>query len=77
MGLRNLILSLVSRRIAADMEAESRQWILQCKQCGEETSVWDAGGLRWKGKGKAFKLMYCRPCGRSTWHTTSYRSGPS
>ena len=35
MGLRNLILKIVPDRMAASMEAESREWMMRCLQCNK------------------------------------------
>ena len=67
--------AIVPRRWAEDMEAESRSWMLHCKVCGLERSVWEMGGVRWKAAGRPSRLMHCSQCGRSTWHTL-YRRQP-
>jgi translation initiation factor 2 beta subunit (eIF-2beta)/eIF-5 len=38
--------AILPRKLAEDMEAESRSWFLRCEECGAERSVWDAGGIR-------------------------------
>ena len=73
MGLvRNIVLRCVPKRLAADMEAESRAWKLRCP-CGRETSFWDIGGIRYKtvSVGKRV-LIGCPQCGL-TWHSV-YKS---
>jgi ribosomal protein L37E len=72
--IRRFILWLFGRRLAAEIETESRQWIMRCRQCGEEISVWDAGGIRWKAKGSPTRRMRCRSCGQATWHTVTFRA---
>jgi hypothetical protein len=67
--------AIVPRRWAEDMEAESRSWMLHCKVCGLERSIWEMGGVRWKATGHPSRLMHCPRCGRSTWHTL-YRRQP-
>lgn len=54
-------------RWAAAIEAESREWVLQCP-CGHEVSVWEAGGIRYKARGNPRKLRTCPQCGQRTWH---------
>jgi hypothetical protein len=46
------------------IEAESRTWMMQCPNCGFETSVWEAGGMRYKGLGSVYRLGRCRVCGK-------------
>lgn len=67
MWLRNLILKIIPDRMAASMEAESREWMMRCRTCGWERSVWDAGGLRWKAKGKPRTRMRCLQCNKNRW----------
>ena len=49
------IQQVISRRVpaawAASMEAESRTWMVRCRSCGFERSLWELGGIRWKRKG--------------------------
>lgn len=76
--LRKLIISIVPTRWAQAMEAESRAWRMRCP-CGEETSIWEMGGIRYKAAGSPRRLYRCPRCGL-TWHTLykrSAESGPS
>jgi hypothetical protein len=76
MGLfRSLILRFVSEETAAAMEAESREWILGCKECPREISVWDLGGIRYKAKGTRTFRARCPQCGRRTSHRMQRRPG--
>ena len=59
--LRKLI-SMISPRLASSMEAESRQWMMQCPGCGHEVSVWDSGGIRYKASGTVWRLGRCSQC---------------
>lgn len=45
------------------VEAESRRWMMQCRKCGFEISVWEAGGMRYKGRGTVYRLGRCGGCG--------------
>jgi ribosomal protein S27E len=67
--IQNLLTSILPRRWAEEMEAESRTWMLRCKDCDSERSVWEAGGVRWKAAGRPSRLVHCPRCGRITWHT--------
>jgi hypothetical protein len=39
--LQRTLTAIVPRRWAEGMEAESRSWMLHCKVCGLERSVWE------------------------------------
>lgn len=74
--LQRLILTFVSERTARDMEAHSRAWKLVCSACGGSTSVWDAGGIRWKATrgSKTFTWIRCSACGQRTRHRLAHES---
>ncbi len=67
-ALRRLLISLLPRSWAADMEAESRTWMVQCPKCGYERSTWDMGGVRWKAAGNPRRYLRCPGCGQASWH---------
>ncbi len=54
---------------AADMEADTRTWSMRCDTCGHAESLWDRGGIRWKGGGRSWTLAPCSTCGRKTRHS--------
>lgn len=62
--------SLLPGSWAQSMEAESRQWMMRCKECNFEQSVWDLGGIRWKAAGNPSRKLLCQNCKHLTWHTT-------
>lgn len=72
---QRLILAFVSDATARDMEAHSRAWKLVCSACGGMTSIWDAGGVRWKAKGKSttMTIIRCSTCGKRTTHRLEHR----
>lgn len=47
------------------MKAESQTWIMHCPNCGQQTSVWDAGGLRYMAKGEPSGAAVVRAAARS------------
>jgi hypothetical protein len=65
---QELVGKLVPRSWAAAMEAESREWMVHCRTCGAEQSVWDLGGVRWKAKGTKWTFRRCPECGKRGWH---------
>ena len=54
--------------VAASMEVHSRQWQVRCLPCGYERSLWDIGGVRWKGSGTSYTWGRCPRCGKRGWH---------
>jgi ribosomal protein S14 len=76
--MRDLLVRFYPRSWAAAMEAESREWMVRCRTCGAERSVWELGGVRWKAKRKSRTWMYrrCPDCGRWRWHDV-YRRKPT
>jgi hypothetical protein len=69
MSFRNLILAIVSKKTATSMEEESRRWIATCRHCGQETSIWDLGGIRYGASGKSSTRIRCRGCDEVGWQT--------
>ena len=43
------------------MMEESKQWKFTC-QCGEESSIWDVGGIRYKASGNPKIRLKCPHC---------------
>lgn len=72
MRLRDFILAWLPPAVAAELERESRSWIMTCS-AGHEQSVWDAGGLRYRAAGKPIKTAWCPQCGAWRAHTLDYR----
>lgn len=72
MRLRDFILAWLPPAVAAELERESRSWIMTCS-AGHERSVWEAGGLRYRARGKPIKLAWCPQCGGWRAHTLAYR----
>lgn len=44
--IQKIITSLFPREISKKIEAESKQWFMECPKCGKCVSYWEAGGLR-------------------------------
>ena len=65
--MQSLITSLLPQKWAEAIEAESRAWMMQCP-CGNEISVWCAGGIRYKAAGNPRRLYRCPACGERTMH---------
>lgn len=61
--VQRLITGLLPRKWAAAIEADSRAWVMTCQTCGYETSVWDAGGIRFAAAGHPVRRFRCPNCG--------------
>lgn len=72
--MRDLLVRAMPRSWAAAMEAESREWMVRCRTCGTERSIWELGGVRWKKTGKTWMLRRCPGCGRWRWHAVVRRA---
>lgn len=72
---QRLITRLLPGR-AAEIERQSREWLVICPSCGRERSYWDLGGVRYKAKsaGKVMR-MRCDCCGRTGLHRVEHRPG--
>ena len=64
--LQRMITSVVPRKWAQAMEADSRKWVMRC-QCGVETSIWDMGGIRYRAAGSPWTRGRCATCGKTIW----------
>ena len=56
------------------MEAESREWMVRCRSCGFERSIWALGGVRWKAAGTKWTWGRCPNCGKRGWHKVYWRA---
>ena len=66
-SIQKFFTTILPRAWAEDMQAESERWMMRC-ECGFERSIWEWGGIRWKGRGEPRRLMRCSSCGKRTWH---------
>lgn len=74
-GTKRLFSRLLSPAGAVKMEAESRTWIVHCPKCGYDRSIWDMGGLIYKGAGTRYWRMRCPHCGQTSWHKVYWPEG--
>ena len=65
--LQRFLKAVMPPKWFAAAAAESRTWMIRCR-CGAERSVWDAGGIRWKGAGRPRTYARCAACGKRSWH---------
>ena len=72
--VQKLFVKILPKRWAEDMEAHSRSWMIRCRTCGSERSVWDIGGIRWRAVGSSATLMRCQNCGQVRLHTIYRKS---
>ena len=52
-----------AKLLGPDVEKESREWMMECPECGHADSVWERGGIRYKASGTKHVLAKCRGCG--------------
>lgn len=69
--IRKIVIALVPRKTAGRIEAESRRWFFHCEICGNEQSIWDAGGIRAGAKGTPRIRRSCSACGQKSWQRLS------
>ena len=61
--VQRLVLRFAGSR-AADIERESRSWLVTCPHCGHQRSYWDLGGVRYKASSAGKKIgSTCPDCG--------------
>ena len=65
---QRLVGRLARRSWSASMETESRAWMVRCRTCGFERSIWELGGIRWKARGTKWTWGRCSNCGKRGWH---------
>lgn len=65
--LQKFILAFMPAAWRASAEAESKQWMLLCPNCGHERSFWEVGGIRWKAIGNPRIRGKCPSCGKRVW----------
>ncbi len=70
--IQSVLKAVLPKSWMDDMEKESRAWKLRCNTCGQEQSIWEIGGIRYKAIGNPRKLVRCTKCGFA-WHTLEYR----
>ena len=73
--VQRLFTGLLPRAAADSMRAELLLWMMRCRDCGFERSVWEIGGIRWKAKGNSRTWRRCPSCGRRTGHDIYRKSG--
>ena len=63
MSLAQRLVMLLPKRWSDALRAESEKWLLTCPKCGTVRSVWEIGGVRYKGysRGKITGI-YCLTC---------------
>ncbi len=67
-GLQRFMKRILPSKMAEEMEADSRSWLAVCG-CGHAMSLWELGGIRWKGGGKSATMLKCPVCQKVTVHT--------
>jgi RNase P subunit RPR2 len=72
---QRIVMRLMPGR-AEDIERESREWLVVCRNCGFERTIWDMGGVRYKAKSRGkYVRAKCRSCGERSMHPVERRPG--
>ena len=74
-GVQRFFLAILPRSMGQAMEKESRLWMMVCPVCSKETSIWDAGGIRYLAAGNPQRLRRCSECG-PRWHQVVKKVAP-
>ncbi len=73
--IQRLIVNLLPKRWSDAMRAESKEWMLTCESCGTTRSLWEMGGVRYKGTSRDKRtLTWCRQCSRMRWMKVERKS---
>jgi hypothetical protein len=75
--IQRVVSRLLPAAGATSMEDESREWMVRCRSCGFERSIWELGGIRWQATGKSWTWGRCPNCGTLGVHTISRREQPA
>lgn len=61
--IQKFVTTVLPAKWSAAMRAESESWLLACPKCGFVQSVWDIGGVRYKGVSKGKRVsVRCLSC---------------
>ena len=58
----------VPTRLYQWIKRGTRNWLVECGQCGHKRDFWDAGGLRGGGVGEPRVRFHCPACEAFHWH---------
>ena len=73
---QRIVLGLMPHR-AAEIERESREWLVICPHCGDSRSLWDLGGVRYKAASKGKRMgIRCPACGKRSMAKVERRRTP-
>jgi len=70
-SIQKFFMAILPPGWAASMEKESRSWLVRCP-CGNTTSIWDPGGIRWSAAG----LPKALPVVSAMWEILVAHGGP-
>jgi len=73
---QRMALTGASEEKRALIEEESSLWMVQCRHCGFEASVWDLGGVRYHARGRKIRRRHCPECDKRRAHDV-YWAGES
>ena len=58
------------------MMAESKEWKFTCNNCGQTSSIWDVGGIRYKAAGNPSIRVKCPHCQKAGMQKISKEARP-
>ena len=74
--IQRLVTRLAPHR-AAEIERESREWLVTCPHCGHARSYWELGGVRYKAASKGKRMgIHCPSCGKRSMAPVERRHTP-
>ena len=59
--IQKLLKFFLSLNSFKKIKSESQNWLFKC-DCGNDFSIWDIGGIRYKAKGNPIKVVKCNKC---------------
>jgi hypothetical protein len=63
--IQKIVTNWLPQEWATAVQAESESWLLRCPKCDSTRSVWEIGGVRYKGKSKGKRSsVWCAQCGQ-------------
>jgi len=71
-GIQKIIEFILSKETYNKVKDESKHWLFKCT-CGNEFSIWDIGGIRYKAKGNPAKYVKCNQCQKKAWMKLIYK----
>jgi len=72
---QKIIRWFTSKALFEKMEQDSKLWIFDC-ECGQTSSIWDIGGIKYKAKGYSRSLTKCPRCQKNAMRKIYKKDSP-